>query len=80
MLDYLKHRLEQGALCVSGAEILDAVAPPDRPELRERPAYRYGLDRLLRRHVINAIDDQNGVTHYFIGNYPSAELREFLGR
>jgi len=79
MLAYLKSRLEGGALSVSGVEILDAVVPTDHPEFRERPAYRYGLDRLLRRLVINAVDDRSGKTHYFIGPYPSAALRKSLG-
>ena len=79
ILAYIKRRLEAGALSVSETEIMDAVVPPDNPELRLRPAYRYGLDRLRRRHVINTVDDRAGMTHYFIGNYPSAALRESLG-
>ena len=79
MLAYLRRRLEEGALSVTGAEIMDAVIPPDHSEYKERPAYRYGLERLLRRHVINALPDQTGTLHYFIGNYPSAALRRSLG-
>jgi len=79
MLAYIKRRLEEGALSVPGAEIMDAVVPPDHPEFRERPAYRHGLDRLLRRHVINAVDDRRGTRHYFIGTHVSAELRQSLG-
>src|SRR5262245_46541487 len=37
-LTYIKHRLDEGELSVSKAEIMDAVIPPDHPELRERPA------------------------------------------
>jgi hypothetical protein len=79
MLAYIKLRHEEGALAVPASEILGAIIPADQPELRDRPAYRYGLDRLLRRHVVNAVDDRAGMPHYFIGDYPSAELRESLG-
>jgi hypothetical protein len=79
MLAYIERRLEEGALSVSGAEVMDAVVPPDHPEFRERPAYQHGLDRLLRRHVINAVDDRSGMRHYFIGTHASAELRQSLG-
>jgi hypothetical protein len=79
MLAYLRRRLEEGALSVTGAEIMDAVIPPDHPEYKERPAYRYGLERLLRRHVINAVADQTGTPHYFIGAYPSVALCKSLG-
>jgi len=79
MLAYIKHRLDEGDLSVTEADIMDAVIPPDHPEFRERPAYRYGLDRLRRRHVINAITDQAGRRHYFVGAYPSAALRKSLG-
>jgi hypothetical protein len=75
---YLKCRLDAGALSVCEAEIMDAVVPPDHPEFRLRPAYRYALDRLRRRHVINAVADKAGMMHYFIGAYPSAALRESL--
>jgi hypothetical protein len=79
MLAYIQRRLEQGALSVTEQEIMDAVVPHDHPEYRERPAYRYGLERLRRRHVINAVADQTGTLHYFIGNYPSAALFRSLG-
>lgn len=79
MLAYIKGRLDAGMLSVSEAEIMEAVVPPDHPEFRMRPAYRHGLERLRRRHVINAVADQSGILHYFIGNYPSAALRESLG-
>jgi hypothetical protein len=79
MLAYLKRRLDEGALSVPASEILDAVIPPDHPEFRYRPAYRYGLDRLHVRSVINAIDDGAGARHYFIGPFPSQALRESLG-
>ena len=79
MLAYIRSRLEAGALSVTEAEVMEAVAPADRPESRLRPSYRHGLDRLRRRHVINAVADRAGVLHYFIGDYPSAALRESLG-
>jgi hypothetical protein len=79
MLAYIQLRHEEGALSVTEAEIFGAIIPADQPELRHRSAYRYGIDRLLRRHVINAIDDKTGTTHYFIGNFPTAELRQSLG-
>jgi hypothetical protein len=79
MLAYIKRRLKEGELSVTGAEIMDAVIPSDHPEFRERPAYRYGLERLRRRHVINVIADQAGTLHYFIGAYPSVALRKSLG-
>ena len=78
MLAYIKRRLEEGAFSVTGAEIMNAVIPSDHPEFRERPAYRYGLERLRRRHVINAIADRAGTLHYFIGAYPTAALRRSL--
>jgi len=80
MLAYIERRLGEGELSVTGAEIMEAVIPSDRPEFRERPAYRYGLERRLRRrHVINAVPDQAGTLHYFIGAYPSVALRKSLG-
>ena len=79
MLEYVRARLELGALAVPAVEILDAIVPPEHPEFRSHPAYRYGLDRLLRRGVINAVDDKDGNRHYFIGSYPSAALRQSLG-
>lgn len=79
MLEYIESRLKQGALSVSESEIMEAVVPPDHPEFHERPAYRYGLERLLRRHVVNAVDATDGTRHYFIGTHASAELRASLG-
>lgn len=70
VLAYIKRRLDEGELPVSEAEIMDAVIPPDRPKIRERPACRYGLDRL--RHVIDAIPVRTGRRHSFIAAYPSA--------
>jgi hypothetical protein len=80
MLAYIKRCLESGRLSVPAAEIIDAVVPGEHPEWRFRPAYRYSLERLHRRLVINAIDAPDGTRHYFIGEYPSAELRASLGR
>jgi hypothetical protein len=79
ILHYIERRLEEGVLSVTEAEIMDAIIPGDHPEFRLRPSYRYGLERLLRRNRINGIKDSAGITHYFIGNYPSNELRESLG-
>jgi len=66
MLAYIERRLEEGALSVTGAEILDAVIPTDHSTFRERPAYRFGLERLRRRHVINAVADQTGTLHHSV--------------
>lgn len=79
MLDFIESRLRVGALSVTEAEIHAALIPPHQPELRHRPAYRYALQRLCVRHVINAVDDPRGVRHYFIGDFPSKELRDSLG-
>jgi hypothetical protein len=79
MLSYIERRLAEGVLSVTAAEVMDAVVPAEHPEFRERPAYRYGLQRLHRRQILNAIDDRDGQTHYYIGNFPSKELRISLG-
>jgi hypothetical protein len=79
MLAYIERRLEQGALSVTESEIMDAIVPRDHPEFGWRPAYRYGLERLRRRLVINAVADQTRTLHYFIGDYPSAALYRALG-
>ncbi|RIK84397.1 MAG: hypothetical protein DCC68_01585 [Planctomycetota bacterium] len=79
MLAYIKHRHDAGALSVTADEILAAVIPPDQPKLRHKPAYRYGIQRLRVRSEINAVDAPDGTTHYFIGDYPSNDLRASLG-
>ncbi|CAN5473543.1 hypothetical protein BH09PLA1_BH09PLA1_05720 [soil metagenome] len=79
MLAYIERRLADGRLSVPATEIINAVGPPDHPDWRYRPAYRHGLERLHRRLVINAVDAPDGTRHYFIGNYPSAELLASLG-
>jgi hypothetical protein len=79
MLALIEGRLAQGALSVSEVEVMDAVVPPEQPGLRHRPAYRHGLLRLLRRHVLNAIDGRDGTRHYFVGTQASPELRASLG-
>ena len=79
MLAYIQLRHDEGALSIPEAEIFGAIIPADQPELRYHAAYRHGLDRLRRRHVINAVADKAGTLHYFIGDYASAELRESLG-
>jgi hypothetical protein len=38
MLAYIERRLEQGALSVTGIEIMDAVVPRDHPEFRRPTA------------------------------------------
>jgi hypothetical protein len=78
ILTYIKRRLDDGALSVPESEVIEAVIPPDHPEFRLRPAYKYGLKRLLRRHEINAVPDRNGMNHYYIGNFPSTELLKSL--
>jgi hypothetical protein len=79
MLTYIRRRHSEGALAVPASEVMGAVAAA-HPEFRKKAAYQRGLERLHRRHVINAVDDASGATHYFIGDYPSAELRKSLGR
>ena len=79
MLAFIQARHDSGALSVTKDEVFAAVVPPNHPEFRFRPAYRYGLDRLRVRQVVNAVDDPLGVTHYFIGDYPTKELRHSLG-
>jgi hypothetical protein len=74
MLAYIQRRMADGALSVTEQEVLDAVVPREHPEYRQRPAYKYGLERLQRRRVINAVRDKRGNAHYFIGAYPSSEL------
>ena len=79
ILAYIKQSLAAGRLSVPAAEILHAVVPAEHPEWRYRPAFRHGLERLLRRNVVNAVDAPDGTRHYFIGAYPSPELRASLG-
>jgi hypothetical protein len=79
MLAYIKLRYDEGALAIPASEILGAIIPADQPALRDHAAYRYGLERLRRRRIINAVADKTGTLRYFIGDYPSAELRESLG-
>ena len=78
MLEYIKSRLEAGALSVPGPEVLDAIIPTDQQELRQRPAYRHGLDRLRRRNILDSVSDPAGIQHYFIGKL-SVALYESLG-
>lgn len=79
MLRFIEGRLAEGSLSVSEEDILAAVVPTDHPEYRDRPSYRHGLDRLLRRHVINAVRDPRGRNHYFIGSHASRELLASIG-
>ena len=78
MLAYIKLRHSEGALAVPATEIVGAVEAA-HPEFRNMAAAKYGLELLHRRCAINAVDDPNGVRYYFIGDYPSAELRQSLG-
>jgi hypothetical protein len=80
MVEYIKRRLGEGALSVSETEIMEAVIPADQPEFRLLPAYRYGLERLLRRRVINGVCDADGKSHFFIGNVASKELLQSLSK
>ena len=57
MLAFIQARLDAGALSVTQDQVFAAVVPPNHPEFRLRPAYRYGLSRLQVRRVINAVDD-----------------------
>ena len=79
MLAFIQARLDAGALSVTQDQVFAAVVPPNHPEFRLRPAYRYGGSRLQVRRVINTVDDPAGVTHYFIGDYPTRELRRYIG-
>jgi hypothetical protein len=79
IVDFIKVRHEEGALSVSEADILDVIVPLDKAKLRFRPKYKYAFDRLRVRSVINAVHAPDGTMHYFIGPYPSAELRASLG-
>lgn len=74
MLAYIQRRMSDGALSVTEKEVLEAVVPRQHPEYRERPTYKYGLERLHRRKIVNVIRDKRGNAHYYIGNYPSEEL------
>ena len=78
MLDYIKKRHVEGALSVTKEEIVNAVVQND-PRFRNSSALFYGLRRLRLRYLVNAVDAPDGTTHYFIGSYPSADLRKSLG-
>jgi hypothetical protein len=79
MLNFVKSRHEAGVLSVTAPEVLDALVPSGDPKLRYRPAYKYGLDRLLRRGVLNARETPDGVRHYFVGDSPSEALLHARG-
>jgi hypothetical protein len=79
IVDFIKRRNAEGALSASEADIMDAIVPHDRPKLRYNPSYKYALERLRVRLVINCVTAPDGITHYFIGNYASPELRASLG-
>jgi hypothetical protein len=80
MVAYLRQRIDAGAMAVPGSEIMNAVIPTQNPEYRFRAAYRYGLERLLRRKVINGLNDPKGVTYYFFEHYPSSDLVEWISK
>jgi hypothetical protein len=80
MFAYIQRRLAEGAISVTESEVLAAVIPADQPQLRFRPAYRYGLERLQRRLMINAVVDRAGTRHYFIGDAPSPALWKLRDR
>lgn len=80
MVEFIRAQHQVGILSVTAEQVLSGLASAVEPEARLRPAYKYGLDRLLRRGVINAIETADGVQHYYIGDSPSQELRESLKR
>jgi hypothetical protein len=77
-LEYLKRRLGEGCLSLSSDEICDGVLG-ENSEFRHRASFHHALRRLEIRNVINAINGPDGTRHYFIGDYPSIELRTSLG-
>lgn len=79
IVDYIQQQFAAGILSVTESEIMSTVVPAEQPELRFKPSYKYALDRLRRRQVINAVDNKDGVRHYFIGYFASPELRQSLG-
>ena len=78
LLEYLRRRLNEGRQSVSADELREGVLR-EHPEFRHRAAFRHGLQRLSIRHVINAVDAPDGTCHYFIGPYPTPEIRASLG-
>jgi hypothetical protein len=79
IVDYLKRRHAEGALSATAAELMAAVIPADQPELRFKPSYKYAIQRLRVRSELNACTAADGTTHYFIGAFPTPELRASLG-
>ena len=79
ILSYLRRRHADGALSATAEEILRAILPADQVQLRSKPSYKNALERLHRRRAINAVDAPDGTRHYFLGDFPSPELRESLG-
>jgi len=79
IVDYIRQKFDAGKLSLTASEIMAIVVPTEHPEYRFKPSYKFALDRLLTRHVINAVATEDGVTHYFIGNFASRELRLSLG-
>jgi hypothetical protein len=78
LLEYLQRQLSQGHHSVSADELREGVLR-ENPEFRHRTGFRYGLQRLSVRHVINSVSAPDGSRHYFVGNYASPELRKSLG-
>ena len=76
---YVQARHAEGELSVTAPEIMRAIIPSDRPRLGFKPGYKHALQRLGIRQVLNAIDESDGTPYYFIGNFPTKELRESLG-
>jgi hypothetical protein len=77
-VEYLKRRLDEGRLTISDPELREGVLR-ENPEFRNRAAFRHAIQRLRVRGVFNAINAPDGTTHYFIGTYPTAEIRASLG-
>ena len=61
--DYIRRRIDEGALAVSAAEVTEAVVPA---EFAQRAAYRHALERLHRRYVIKPITNRDGVLYYYL--------------
>ena len=78
MLDFIESRLASGDILVPEKDILNAVAPSRKD--RQKPAVRYGLGRLHRRHLINYLPDRDGRRYYYIGNAPTQAMWEYVGR
>jgi hypothetical protein len=57
-------KIDAGANDASEEELLNAVTPPDHPEYRLLPTYKYAVQRLSRRGWFNRIVDTAGAIRY----------------